>query len=215
VPGCDHRRPKWPGTGYLSDGELKAVWEAAQRLEQPYAAFVKLLILTGARRGEIAEMRWQEIDLAGKLWTLPGTRTKNGVEHVVPLSDSAVAILTGLPRIAGSAPVLTLNGRNSITGFHLLKQRLDAAMPADTPPWTIHDLRRTFASGCARLGIAVHVVEAALNHRSGTIKGVAAVYNRYSYDAEKRTALETWSRYVEALVSGETAGNVIPLRGLG
>lgn len=88
-------------------------------------------------------------------------------------------------------------------------------MPADTPPWTIHDLRRTFASGCARLGIAVHVVEAALNHRSGTIKGVAAVYNRYSYDAEKRAALEAWSRYVEALVSGDPAGNVIPWRGIG
>jgi integrase len=88
---------------------------------------------------------------------------------------------------------------------------LDALLP-DMPAWTLHDLRRTFASGCARLGIAVHVVEAALNHKSGTIKGVAAVYNRYSYDAEKRAALDAWSRYVDSLVSGTPVSNVIEVR---
>jgi hypothetical protein len=81
-------------------------------------------------------------------------------------------------------------------------------LPPDVEEWTLHDLRRTFASGCARLGIAVHVVEAALNHRSGMIKGVAAVYNRYSYDAEKRAAMTAWARHVEAIVSG---ANVVEL----
>jgi integrase len=79
------------------------------------------------------------------------------------------------------------------------------------PSWTLHDLRRTFASGAARLGIAIHVVEAVLNHKSGTIRGVAAVYNRYSYETEKRACLDAWSRYVEALVSGETGRNIIEL----
>ena len=82
-----------------------------------------------------------------------------------------------------------------------------------TPPerWTIHDLRRTAASGMAGLGIAPHVVEAVLNHKSGTIKGVAAVYNRYSYSAEKRAALEAWARALDAIVTGKPAGNVVEL----
>jgi integrase len=120
-PGASCRN----GAGFLSDEELKAVWRAADALEQPYAAFVKLLILTGARRNEIAEMRWQEIDLAAKLWTLPKERAKNEREHTVPLSDSAVEILRSLPRIADSDLVFTLNGRNRITAFHLTKQRID------------------------------------------------------------------------------------------
>jgi len=196
----------------LADDEIEAVCRAADGLEPPYGAFIKLLILTGARRNEVAEMTWQEFDLDAKLWTLPRERAKNDREHTVPLSDAAVKILRALPRIGGSELVFTLNGRNAITAFSLTKKRLDELLPPDTPPWTLHDLRRTFASGCARLGIAVHVVEAALNHRSGTIKGVAAVYNRYSYDAEKRAAMQAWARHVEQLVSDEAAGNVVELR---
>jgi integrase len=195
----------------LADEELKAVWEAAESLEQLHAAFIKLLILTGARRNEVAEMAWREVDLDAKLWTLPKERSKNDREHTVPLSDSAVEILRTLPRIMGSDLAFTLNGHSRITGFSRVKDRIDARMPAGISPWTLHDLRRTFASGCARLGIAVHVVEAALNHRSGSIKGIAAVYNRYSYDVEKRSAMQTWARYVEQLVSGERAGNVVEL----
>jgi integrase len=197
----------------LNDGELTAVWQAAKTLEQPYAAFVQLLILTGQRRNEVAEMRRQEFDLTARRWTLPKERSKNEREHTVPLSDSAVEILETLPRIGGSDLVFTLNGRNRITAFHLTKLRLDALMPADSAPWTLHDLRRTFASGCARLGVAVHVVEAVLNHRSGSIKGVAAVYNRYSYAAEKQAAMMMWTRHVEMLTTGKPAGNVIELAG--
>jgi integrase len=186
----------------LSDDELKAVWRAADALETPYNAFVKLLILTGARRSEVAGMMWREIDFDAKLWTLPAARAKNATEYQIPLSDSAVQILRALPRIADSDLVFTLSGRVPIRGFHNVKTRIDALMPAG-PSWTLHDLRRTFASGCARLGIAVHVVEAALNHRSGSIRGIAAVYNRYSYDTEKRAALEVWGRHVEGLASGK------------
>lgn len=196
----------------LSDAELAAVWRATETLDDPYGAFVRILVLSGQRRTEVAGIRWSEIDLEAKVWILPGARAKNAREHQIPLSDSAIEILRALPRIAGSDLIFTLNGRNRITGFSLVKDRLDELMPTGTPAWTIHDLRRSFASGCARLGIAVHVVEAALNHRSGTIKGVAAIYNPYSYDAEKRAALAAWARHVEAIVTGETAENVIEIR---
>jgi integrase len=197
----------------LSDDELKAVWRAADALGAPYNAFVKLLILTGARRSEVAGMMWREIDFDAKLWTLPAARAKNATEYQIPLSDSAVQTLQALPRIADSDLVFTLSGRVPIRGFHNVKTRLDGLMPADTPTWTLHDIRRTFASGCARLGIAVHVVEAALNHKSGSIKGIAAVYNRYSYDTEKRAAMTAWARHVQVIVSGEAAANIILLRG--
>ncbi|MGB8898976.1 MAG: integrase arm-type DNA-binding domain-containing protein [Methylocella sp.] len=185
----------------LSDDELKAVWRAADALEKPYDGFIKLLILTGARRGEIAGLMWREIDFDAKLWTLPAARAKNATEYQIPLPDAAVDILRALPRIAGSDLVFTLSGRAPVRGFHNVKTRIDDLMPA-CPSWTLHDLRRTFASGCARLGIAVHVVEAALNHKSGSIRGVAAVYNRYSYDTEKRAALAAWARFVTELRTG-------------
>jgi hypothetical protein len=82
---------------------------------------------------------------------------------------------------------------------------------APMPHWTLHDLRRTAASGMAGLGIAPHVVEAVLNHKGGSIKGVAAIYNRYNYGAEKRTALEAWGRYLDMLISGAPAVNVVEL----
>ena len=194
----------------LSDDELKAVWRAADAQETPYNAFVKLLILTGARRSEVAGMMWREIDFDARLWTLPSSRAKNATEYQIPLSNSAVQILQALPRIADSDLVFTLSGRVPIRGFHNIKTRIDDLMPGG-PPWTLHDLRRTFASGCARLGIAVHVVEAALNHRSGSIRGIAAVYNRYSYDTEKRAALEVWGHHVEGLASAKLAANVFRL----
>jgi integrase len=194
----------------LTDTELAAVWRAADGLDEPYGAFVKLLILTGARRSEVAEMCWNEVDLAARLWTLPAARAKNATEYQIPLSDSAIEVLWALPRIAGSDLILTLSGRVPIRGFHIIKTRVDALMPA-CPPWTLHDLRRTFASGCARLGIAVHIVEAALNHRSGSIRGIAAIYNRYDYGAEKRAAMTAWARFVEQLVTGEAAANVVEL----
>jgi integrase len=192
----------------LSDAELAAVWRAADALGAPYNAFVKLLILTGARRSEVAGMMWREIDFDAKLWTLPAARAKNATEYQIPLSDSVVQILQALPRIADTDLVFTLSGRVPIRGFHNVKTRIDDLMWA---PWTLHDLRRTFASGCARLGIAVHVVEVALNHKSGSIRGIAAVYNRYDYGDEKRAAMAAWARHVQAIVTGETAGNVVEL----
>jgi integrase len=123
----------------------------------------------------------------------------------VPLSDVALAILNGLPRVAGvSDYVFTTNGRTPVSGFSKAKRSFDALIAKSRgeaiPRWTLHDLRRTAASGMAKLGVAPHVVDAVLNHKSGAIKGVSAVYMCYGYDAEKCVALETWGRFLEEFI---------------
>jgi len=212
----------------LSDDELRLAWGAFNSTGWPFGPLAQLLVLTGARLREVGEMRWQEVDVAAKTWTIPKERAKNGVAHEIPLSSAAVQILESLPRIDGgkAAPgfVFTTTGKTAVSGFSRAKEQFDAAVldalrKAATDPtkitapehWTLHDLRRTAASGMAGLGIAPHVVEAVLNHKSGTIKGVAAVYNRYSYSAEKRAALEAWARALDAIVTGKPAGNVVEL----
>lgn len=178
---------------------------------------VRLLLLTGQRRDEAARMVRSEIE--SDLWTLPASRTKNSLEHLVPLSTAAVELLSALPRIAGKPGyVFTRTGTAPISDYSSSKARLDAAMLAiakedaaaqghdwksiNLKPWRLHDLRRTCSTGMAKLGQPIHVVEAVLNHRSGTISGVAAVYNRYQYLAEKRKGLEDWAGYVAGLVDG-------------
>jgi integrase len=191
----------------LSDDELMAVWRASDSLAMQHSAFIKLLILTGQRRNEVAELCLGELDLDAGLWTLPAARAKNGREHKIPLSDMAIAILRALPRIADSDFVLTFSGHGPIRGHDAIKRRIDALMPSGVPSWSFHDLRRTYASGLARLGIAIHVVERALNHRSGVISGIGAIYNRHDYAAEKREAAEAWSNYISALLT-DRAKNV-------
>jgi integrase len=104
-----------------------------------------------------------------------------------------------------------LNGRAPITGHYPLKRRLDALMPPETSPWVYHDLRRSVASGMARLGVNLPVIEKLLNHVSGSFAGIVGVYQRHSFADEKRAAMAVWSRHIEALVSGETAGNIVEL----
>jgi integrase len=178
----------------LSDEELKLVWQAAGEIGWPFGTMVQMLILTGQRRDEVARMTWDEVDLGQRLWTLPRERVKNNEAHEVPLSDAAIAVLTALPHVG--AYVFTTNGTSPSSGYSKGKRRLDALLPADMAPWRLHDLRRTCASGMAKLGIPVHVTEAVLNHRSGTISGIAAVYNRYEYQDEKARALEAWGDFV-------------------
>src|SRR5580704_11125495 len=195
----------------LSDDELKAVWEAADALDPVYAGFIKLLVLTGQRLREVSEMEWKEIDLDAKLWTLPAARAKNSIEHAISLSDQAIEILKALARIAGSDFVFTINGRNPIRGTHLVKRRIDALAPS-IPTWVLHDIRRTVASGMARLGVNLPVIEKLLNHVSGSFAGIVGVYQRHSFADEKRAAMAAWARHVETIVSGEAAANVVELR---
>lgn len=219
----------------LSDEEIKLVWSAFETLGQPFDSLAKLLLLTGQRREEVAKMEWAELAIDGKpeerVWTIPAVRTKNGKAHEVALSDTAATLLANVPRFSdhkgkASRFVFTTTGTTTISGFSKAKRQIDKAILKafqasekangcdfeklqPIPPWTFHDLRRTAASGMAGLGIAPHVVEAVLNHRSGSIKGVAAVYNRYAYTDEKRAALFAWARYLETLTSLKPASNVV------
>lgn len=198
----------------LTDAEVRLVWRAADVVGFPFGPMVQVLLLTGQRRDEVARMVRSEI--ADDLWTIPAPRTKNSLEHIVPLSTVAVSLLGTLPRIAGRPGyIFTRTGSAPISDYSSSKGRLDVAMLAiaredatnagqdpkaiHVKPWRLHDLRRTCSTGLAKLGQPIHVVEAVLNHRSGSISGVAAVYNRYQYLAEKRSALEAWSQAVACL----------------
>lgn len=214
----------------LSNDEIRLVWLAADKVDWPFGPLVKLLLLTGQRRDEVASASWDEFTLGGPapLWVIPKERAKNNQAHSVPLSKSAVEILQALPRIKGAESfILTTTGKSPVSGFSRAKDGIEAAMLAiarqeaaergedpdkvNLPEWRLHDLRRTAASGMAALGQPVHVVEAVLNHRSGTIKGVAAVYNRHDYLEEKRRALSAWASKVAEIVTGEQSGAVVRL----
>jgi integrase len=193
----------------LDDKELRKVWLAAGELGHPHTGIVRLLILTGQRRNEIAGLRWSEVDLEERALHLPATRTKNGRPHDVPLSAQALATVAGLPRLVDADLVFTIK-RKPITGFSRMKERLDAA--SGVADWTLHDVRRTVASGLQRLGTRLEVTEAVLNHRSGSMAGIVGVYQRHDYAAEKRDALARWADHVDAVTSGRKA-NVVALRG--
>ncbi|WP_127143188.1 tyrosine-type recombinase/integrase [Pelagibacterium montanilacus] len=208
----------------LNDSEIRWLWKATEA-QGPLNGAVRMLVLTGQRRSEVGEMTRQEID--GSDWHIPPERTKNGNAHTVPLSPLAQTTLAAQPELGRAGLVFTSNGRTPSSGWSKHKRDLDAAMlaaavaeaqkrgkPSDDislPAWRFHDLRRTAASGMARLGQPVHVVEALLNHKSGTVKGVAAVYNRYDYADEKRRAANAWASYVETLVTNKPA-NVVQIR---
>jgi integrase len=196
----------------LSDGELKAVWLAAGDMGYPFGPITQLLILAAQRRDEVVAMRRSEINAKEKEWVIPGNRTKNGNENRVPLCDAALAIIEAQPTIDGSDFVFPSSRsptKNPASGLSRAKRRLDDS--SGVIGWRFHDLRRTAASGMARAGIAPHVVEKILNHVGGTLGGVAGVYNRFGYDAEKRHALETWAAHVEGLVSGSKGGNIVSM----
>src|SRR5262249_35599778 len=185
-----------PRDRVLTDEELARVWGAADQLGYPFGTLIKLLILTGQRRGEVAGMRWSEID--GDLWTLPAGRVKNAKAHDVPLSRAALDILVGLPRI-GEDFALTTTGAAPVSSYARGKAGLDALLPADMPPWRLHDLRRSVASGLARLGVNLPTIERLLNHVSGSFAGIVGVYPKHDFAQEKREAMEAWGRHVLAL----------------
>jgi integrase len=209
----------------LTDGEIRLFWAGCEKLGWPFGPMYKLLLLTAQRRDEVGAMEWPEIDLERRVWTIPREKAKNDRAHEVHLSALAVETLEGLPR-TGNRFVLTTNGERPVSGFSKSKERLDKHMlgllqgesaeagkdpaAAAIDDWILHDLRRTAATGMARLNISPHVVDKILNHVSGSIRGVAAVYNRHAYLDERQAALEAWSRHVESLVR-QTPSNVVEL----
>jgi integrase len=181
----------------LDNDEIARLLRACRNDVYPFRQFVPLLLATAQRRGELAEMRWSEIDFEDKIWVIPTDRSKNGKPHVVPLSDFALKILNEVPRFIDCEYVFTTTRRSPVSGFSKMLRRLSEG--SQTSDWRLHDLRRTAASGMARAAVAPHVVEKVLNHVSGTISGIAAVYNRYGYDTEKREALDRWADQLTAL----------------
>jgi integrase len=163
-----------------------------------------------SKRGEVGGMTWAQIDLPGRVWTLPGSRAKNKVEHQ---SETAVSILKAIPRTAGCNFVFTANGKGAFKGHHLLKPRLDKLMPTVTPK-VMHDIRRTVATGMAKLGVTLPVVEKLLNHVSGSFAVIVGVYQLFDYADQKRAAVELWAKHIEQISTGVGVGNnVVPLHG--
>jgi integrase len=201
----------------LSDDELRRVWHACDDLGWPFGPLFRLLVLTAQRRDEVGTMRWDEINTDAALWTIPKEKAKNGRVHEVPLSPAALAVLADLPRTGEY--VFTTNSRTPVSGFSKAKTRLDT-LAADAAKrdgegwrddWKLHDVRRTVATNMAKLGVAPHIVEKILNHATGTISGMAAVYNRHAYLDERRRALDAWARQLETIL-GQPGNNIVPLR---
>ena len=222
----------------LGDDELAEIWRAAGQTPAPYGTIVRLLILTGQRRGEVAGMRWNEISEDLATWSMPGNRTKNGVAHVVPLSPAARNMLRCLlpddedrakraltDRRGTGTLVLPGAVGTEFAGWSKAKSALDEAIKdaraksalsgATLTPlaaWSVHDLRRTVATGLQRLGVRLEVTEAVLNHISGSRGGIAGVYQRHDWAQEKRAALDGWATHVAAAIEGRTArSNVVAL----
>jgi integrase len=204
----------------LSDDEVRALWACLEDWEGTgisvwHAAAVKLLLITGQRRQEISELRFEEIE-SGDL-VLGPSRTKNRRHHALPLPPLAQQVIAETPKVANSPFVFSMDGDRPIGGWAVVKRALDAAMaarlklgrgseaiglaPERLKPWRIHDLRRTASTNWARIGVRLEVGERILNHVSGALGGLRAVYNRYQYRSEVLAALELWSSEIERIVN--------------
>ena len=193
-----------PRDRFLTMADLARVYRATDLLGYPNAGFVKLLILTGQRRTEVASMRWADVDLEAKTWVIPSENSKNDRAQLVPLSTQAAELLAKQPCIGPF--VWTTDGETHIRGFSKAKSRLDTFL-AEPPlgAWRFHDLRRTVATHCVRLGVSEAVVERLLNH---TPKGVTAkVYALHTYEPEKRAALQLWADEVDRRLAQNATGS--------
>jgi integrase len=205
----------------LSDDEVLWLWRACGEIGFPFGPIVQLLLLTGTRREEVRSLPERELDLRARLWTIAAARTKNGLDHAVPLSDAALTVLDAVPRVRSTTGLLfTTNARTAVSGFSRAKRRLDTLMlqyareergsDLELEPWRVHDLRRTVASGMARLGISLPIIEKCLNHVSGSFAGIVGVYQRHQYADEKRAAFHVWAGHIMRLVDPQP--NFIPMR---
>lgn len=223
---CDGVKPPSPETmrdRTLNDDELRCFWHACDKISYPFGPLFKMLLLTGQRLSEVADMTRSEVKAAEKLWTIPRERAKNNEVHDVPLSGAALQLLGSLKKLGGSDFYFTTTGKTPVSGFSRAKTILDNEMlkiaegqpeiwgkEPKLSPWRIHDLRRTAASNLARLGVNLPVIEKVLNHQSGSFKGIVKVYQRHSFADEKRKALEEWAGFLLRLVEPKQ-NNVIEM----
>jgi integrase len=186
-----NRFPQTARSRVFTNDELRSIWQATADSGR-HSSIIRLLALTGARKTEISGLLWPEIGLDNALISLPSARTKNAKPFDMPLSPPAIEILLAQPRgvddrtfgkyAAWSPDKILLDQHSGVTG------------------WTIHDIRRTVATGMADIGILPHVIEQVLNHQSGAKSGVAGIYNRSTYANEKLQAVNRWAEHLLALV---------------
>jgi integrase len=188
----------------LADAELAKVWKSAPGND--YGAIVRLCILTAARKSEIANMRWSEIDRKARTLKLPGERTKNGREFIIPLSTLAMKIIDGIGERDGR-DLLFGSGEGGYSGWSHSKAALDQVAELKEA-WTLHDLRRTVRTGLGRLGVAPHIAEACLNHLP---EKLIRTYDKNRYEPEKRQALDRWAAHIDALIAGKRS-NIVALK---
>jgi len=190
----------------LSDSEVAKVWLTAPNND--YGNIVRLLILTGCRREEIGNMTWSELDLDARMLTIPKERTKNGMEHIVPLADAAISIIRDVKRRGNRDYVFGIaRARGGYSGWSAGKRRLDKAVGFED--WRLHDLRRTVRTGLGKLGVQPHIAEAVLNHLPPKL---IRTYDRNTYAAEKRDALDKWATHLKVPVAQATGANVTAIR---
>jgi integrase len=183
----------------LTHEEVKRVWIAAETMGYPFGTIVKLLLLTGCRKSEIGSLQWNQIQ--EKQMTIPASVSKNGREHTIPIPSLAYDLLKQRQTSTTNSVNVFLatsgkSERYNGYAFHLKELQKKSG----TSNWTLHDLRRTFASLHAELGTPIHIIEKMLNHVSGQISGVAAIYNRYSYQSEMREAVDKYEQFIQKLV---------------
>jgi integrase len=192
----------------LDDAEIHAIWRACD--DTNFSRVVKLLLLTGCRRGEIGGLKWSEVDPEHGTLTIPGARTKNKKTLTLTLPPIAVDLIASTPKGEDSDFVFGRDG-GPFSGWSGAKVWLDAriAMTAgkQLAPWCLHDLRRTMRTNLGKLGVAPHVAELAINHARG---GVQAIYDRHRYEGEIAAALALWADRVAAVVEGRTR-KIVPL----
>ena len=192
VEGLSLRLPDRVRDRALNDRELATVILASRQMPGPFGAILEVLALTGQRREEVAQMAWSEIDEAARIWHIPSQRAKNAKAHLVHISDTAWDIIKSRPR--HSRFVFATSGGKNFQSFNSAKADLDRV--SQVMEWRLHDLRRTVVTGMARLGVPPHVADKILNHQSGTISGVAAVYQKHEFLEERKTALNLWADHV-------------------
>jgi integrase len=212
-PCRDAGRPPKPKARerVLSDAEIGALWHVLEEEGEPFGPAIKLLLLTGQRRNEVFEAERSEFDLAKKLWTVPASRAKNGVAHLVPMPPAVLEVVKTLNGHDRGVKLIPARGNWNAgpSGFSKamsrIRLKLEGRIGEPVPHWTLHDLRRTMATGLQRLGVRLEVTEAVLNHLSGARSGIVGVYQRHHYYDEKRLALDAWSREVRKLARSRRA----------
>lgn len=184
----------------LNNEEIKTIMQHAKAAPFPYGRIVEVLVRTGMRRGEVAHLEWGFIDEAEKVLVLPGDLVKNNRTHRMPIGEGLTDTLASIPRINQYLFPSSHEKATVFNGWGKAKERFDQELDS-VAPYTLHDLRRTFATTHARIGTPIHVTEKLLNHVSGTISGVAAVYNRHTYLEEMRKAVAAYDEYLAKLIS--------------